>query len=71
MVHDELFLDDKALDSTDEQRVVGKQAPTSGVACARSIASRSSYQSSAMPSMSIAIAGMSCRERSATMSDCT
>src|SRR6516162_4735592 len=43
----------------------------SGEALARSIAARSSYQSSAIPSITTAVVGMSGRVRSSTMCDCT
>ena len=46
-------------------------ALAAGVAIARAMDSRSSNQSSAMPSTSPGIAGMSGRVRSSTMCDCT
>ncbi len=46
-------------------------ALASGELSARAMASRSSYQSSAMPSTATDVAGMSGRFRSSTMCDCT
>ena len=43
----------------------------SGDAIARAMAAASSYQSSAIPSISTSVAGMSGRRRSSTMCDCT
>jgi hypothetical protein len=69
---DDLQLDRRErLDAADEQRPVGVERLRLGDAIARAMAAASSYQSSAIPSISTSVAGMSGRRRSSTMCDCT